>query len=66
LTFEDVLLECGRNKALVAEFDRLTGHNLSMRGTPVERMVDEATGRTAEGVKDFAAFVRQFVWVGTN
>jgi hypothetical protein len=43
---------------LVAEFDRLTGSNLSRRGTPLEAMIDDAAGRTDA---EIAAFVEEFV-----
>ena len=63
MTFEEVLMECARDKTLVAEFDRLTGHNLSIKGAGIERMIDDTTGRTEEGIKDFIAFVHETVWL---
>ena len=63
VTFAEMVFKCAETPALVAEFDRLTGSNLSMKGSGLERMIDDATGRTAEGVEAFVAFVHEFVWL---
>lgn len=47
---------------LVKEFDRLTGHNLSRNGSPLDLAIDDATGRTEDGAKDFIHFVRECVF----
>ena len=45
---------CAGNGELLAHYDRLRGTNLSGRGTPIDRMIDEATGRLeAEAVGFF-------------
>ena len=62
LTFHDVLMECAGTPELVREFNRLTGHSL-MEGSPIERMVDEATGREEQALCDFTAFVFECVYV---
>lgn len=62
LTFTHCLMECAANKELVREFDRITGHNLSRKGAPIELMVDDATGRTDAGAAAFAEFVHDTVW----
>lgn len=36
---------CAANRELVANYDRLRGTNLSGRGTAIDRLIDEATGR---------------------
>lgn len=63
MNFEEIVLECCRNQALVSEFDRLTGSNLSLRGKPIELMVDQATGKLADDVAKFVAFVYECVWL---
>ena len=63
VTFAEFVFLCAENKELVREFDRLTGFNLSMNGTGVDLMIDRATGRTAEGLEAFVAFVHEFVWL---
>lgn len=63
MTFEEVLMECAKNKTLVAEFDRLTGNNLSLKGSALERMIDDASGRTEAGIVEFIAFVHETVWM---
>ena len=45
------------DKDLIAEFDRLKGHNLSRLGTPIELMIDDASGRTEQALDDFTDFV---------
>ena len=36
---------CAGNREMVESYDRLRGTNLSGRGTPIDRMIDEATGK---------------------
>ena len=63
MNFEQVVLECSHNQALVSEFDRLTGSNLSLRGKPIELMVDQATGKLADDASKFVAFVYECIWL---
>ena len=60
--FSQCLTTAASNKELVAEFDRLTGHNLSRTGAPIELMVDDTSGRTEEALRDFVAFVRDCIY----
>lgn len=60
--FQQCLKAAASNKELVAQFDRLTGHNLSRSGKPIELLVDDASGRTEESLQDFVAFVRDCVY----
>lgn len=48
---------------LVAEFDRLYGADLRARRPPIVRMVDEATGKLADDMREFAHFVHQSVYL---
>ncbi len=56
-----VFLECLglalHDKELIAQFDRLKGHNLSRVGTPLDLMIDDSTGRTEQAMDDFTDFV---------
>lgn len=63
ISFRDCLMACAANKDLVAEFDRLSGSNLSMKGTPIDLAIDESTGRQAKEAKEFVKFVHEFVWL---
>lgn len=63
VTFGEFVFMCAGNKDLVREFDRLTGSNLGMNGTGLDLMIDRVTGRTAEGLEEFVAFVHEFVWL---
>lgn len=62
LGFERVLREALGHRDLVAEFDRLTGSNLSLAGEPVQVAIDLASGRTDTDMRRFAAFVKDVVW----
>lgn len=66
--FGDVLKKCLEETELVENFERLYGvHRPPERLTPVERMVDEATGfRDDQWSKFFSAFipfVHDIVWL---
>ena len=62
MTFEQCVMECARNKELIAGFDRLSGTNLQLRGAPIELMIDEATGRLSDDVARFITFVYEWIW----
>lgn len=61
LTLETIVDQCLGNKEMVAEFDRLSGTNLSRRGNPLELMIDEATDRNEVELHMFAEFVMDVV-----
>jgi len=63
MTFLECVHACAANRELLSEFDRLNGTNLSLKGAPIELMVDEASGRLADDVADFVAFVAQCIWL---
>ena len=50
---------CAGNGELLANYDRLRGTNLSGRGTPIERMIDEATGKLEEEALAFFDWCRE-------
>lgn len=60
--FESVLRQCAATPEFVAEFDRLTGSNLSRKGSPINIMVDDASGKTDADAGKFVEFVREFVF----
>lgn len=62
-SFAHVVRICAENRQLIAEFDRLTGANLSMKGTPINLMIDDATGKLQHDVAQFVDFVHDYVWV---
>ncbi len=65
MTFEEVLLQTAANREFVREFDRLTGCSLSKLGgrSPLDAMIDDATGRTEAEVGQFVAVVFDVVWM---
>lgn len=56
VTFGDFLRACSSEPDLVAEFDRLRGTNLSRRGTGLDLMIDDATGRTDADCREWIEF----------
>ena len=50
-TFKECLMYCAGNKELVAEFDRLSGSNLSFKGAPINIMVDQSTGKQKDDLE---------------
>jgi hypothetical protein len=62
MTFMQCLTECANNKELVKEFDRLADCNLSFDGTPIDLMIDQATGKLADDLQKFIEFVWDCVY----
>lgn len=62
MTFEDCVRASFSDRSLVAEFDRLNGTNLSLRGTGLDLQIDFASGRFEGEVKEFVEFVKECVW----
>lgn len=60
MTFEDVLRTCANNEQFVAQWARLRGFKLA--GSPIERMVDDATGYSDDIADTFISDVRDLVW----
>lgn len=60
--FHQCISTAARDAEFVAQFDRLTGNNLSPGKTPIERMVDDACGRTDSGLKEFLEFVYETLY----
>jgi hypothetical protein len=63
LTFIQCLDEALRTPELLAQFDRLHGTNLSMRGHPLEIEIDKSSGRLDKDFREFAEFVWKFVFL---
>jgi hypothetical protein len=63
-TFGECVMICARERGLVEQFDRLTGSSLSLVGTgsPLDRMIDDATNRWETDMARFCAFVYECVW----
>ena len=55
-TFYDWLMVCSGNSEFVENFDRLSGAALSAKRSPIDRMVDEATGKQDDDLGKFVAF----------
>jgi len=62
LGFIDVLIHCAKHKGFVQEFDRLFGANLSQKGSVIELLVDQASGRMDDDLRRFVWFVKRHVW----
>lgn len=48
---------------LVRQHDRLYGSTLMSRVTPIERMVDKATGKADDDMKAFVEFVHRYIYL---
>ena len=44
---------CASHKALIANYDRLCGTNLSRKGTAIELKIDDSTGRFEDEAQKF-------------
>jgi hypothetical protein len=71
VTFPECVAFCATQPGWLAQIDRLRGTNFSRWGrrlTPIERMIDEATGNapgntpTEEEMALFAVIVYDLVW----
>jgi hypothetical protein len=62
LTFLTCVSASAANPELVRNFDRLQGTNLSMRGAPLDLMIDQAAGRLDSDVNKFLDFVWEYVF----
>lgn len=62
--FIDCLYMAISSPFFVREYDRLTGSHLESlaKRTPIEELVDEATGYAMEEMTKFATFVKENVW----
>ena len=63
--FAKCLIEAGATSELVEQFDRLTGCKVGRigNGSPIERMVDKATGFQDDQMRQFAEFVHDCIYL---
>ncbi|KKM85251.1 hypothetical protein LCGC14_1291030 [marine sediment metagenome] len=60
--FHECVDYCAGNKEFIKQFDRLAGTNLSLKGTPIELMVDKSTGKQDADMRMFCDFVYEAIW----
>lgn len=62
-----VFLQCVeatlQTKEIVEQVDRLYGTSLMRRSSPIERMVDDATGKSDEDMQTFLRFVWNCIFI---
>lgn len=63
LIFHGCVMICLGNKEFVTQFDRLTGTNISKKGTPIEILVDESTGYFDKGFREFLEFCWDYIFM---
>jgi hypothetical protein len=60
--FVEYLVIAASRHDLVAQFDRIFKCNLSLQGSPIERMIDETTGRQDLDCNKFIEFVYRVIY----
>lgn len=61
--FQACLREAVEMPELVEQFDRLHGCNLVTKQAPLTAMIDKATGKQADDMRAFAAFVHNAIYL---
>lgn len=61
VTFLDCLDTCIHEHEFIAQWERLSGKKL-LPASPLDRMIDEATGYNMVVMSEFADFVYEFVF----
>lgn len=61
--FMACLREAIETPELVANFDRLYGASLTAKRSPIEEMVDAATGKQEDDMRAFVGFVHEGVYL---
>lgn len=62
MTFVDCVNECLKDRAFLAEYDRL--HNTrftNLKG--LEALIDEATGKLEQDFAELFDFIRDYIWL---
>ena len=61
-TLEETIKMCLENQDFIKEYERLLGQKL-VAGSPIEKMIDEATGYDKKLTNDFFNFIRDYIWM---
>lgn len=61
--FQLCLHDAIETRELVQQFDRLYGATLTTRATPLERMIDKATGKADDDMRAFVEFVHDGIYL---
>ena len=56
LTFASCLKQCAQDQELLANYDRLKGTNLSLKGSSISLEIDRVTGRIESELREFIDF----------
>ena len=62
MDFYECLMYCAGNEEFVREFDRLHKTNLMFSGSPIEIMIDKASGRQTQDIELFINVVYDVIW----
>lgn len=65
MTFEECCLQCAKNDELVKQFNRLTGHSLKEKRTPIQKVIDDSCNYNSdkEASPDFSQFIFNYIWL---
>jgi len=56
---------CFQQPGLIKGFDRLWGANLSRKGSGLELMIDDATGKAHADMGEFLEFIYEYIFLRT-
>ena len=63
ISFAECLAHCAGHQELIANFDRLAGSNLSLRGSGLDLAIDQTTGRLDAEIEAFIEFCWECVFL---
>lgn len=61
ITFIDCVNQCIENKQFMDEYRRMSWSKIG-KTTPVEKLIDQATGNDRKEVQEFLEFIDECVW----
>lgn len=62
-TLREAVFQCYNNADFVREYNRLTKSKIKENKSPIEHMIDEATGKSSAELNKFIDFVQEHVVV---
>lgn len=63
ISFETCVMECIKNKEFMEQYRRLTWSRIWLNTSPINTMIDEATGYDKKQYKELFDFVMEFIFI---